>query len=1280
MRQRLITLLLILFTNILLVSNTHASHLMGGNLGYESLGYDASSGMYRYVIILQNYIYCGPGSNWQYPEPTMTVSIYDHSTLVEYTSMVIAIVDTIDALPSLPDSCTKGINICIRQGLYIDTVSLPFSISGYDVFLQRCCRNAAIINLNNPGGQGLAYYTFIPPSVILNTSPVFLDLPVPYICAGDTNSIINTAYDADGDQLVFSFATPYRGTGFGNPNPLNWPINPVTYAAAHDSASPFGPGGYASINSITGQTEYYTIDTGLYVVAVEIKEFRTGFANPISVTRRDLQLIVITCPANPAPNLSNSGGSGQKTWFITEGDSLCFPIIFTDANGDSLYTTSVGFIFDTAFVNPAATINTPMVGDSIVNLQFCWNTTCGQASPIPYLFNVFAIDNGCPPKSSNLTFSIYVDTFRGPPTINGPKVVCATDTGVAYDVVGSSGSIFQWSIMGGVITSGTGTDTITVDWSDTTSVGTLTLLETSVYGCVGDTLATTIFINTLPIIGSSAVPDSICPADSALLIATGGLIYAWTLLSDFSDTLKMGDSVYLPTDTTVLFVVHATDTNGCLMNDTIQLTTFVLPNIQINASADSICPYDSSTLIAIGGTSYWWNQVIKPNDTISLTNSVMVTSDTTDTLNQYVVIGTDGNGCVNTDTFTLTINPVPDSTIIWGSPNICPGAKGIDYYILDSLNSTYQWSALGATILSGQGTDSILVDWDSTGNWVVKVLETNQFGCISDSSYFPVLINVFYTPVKPLGADTVCSDDKLGQAYQAIYTNGSNYYWHISGGTIVSGDSTFSVVVDWNILGQGFIWYEEENITNDTVCFNPSDTLWLELYPSPPVKTIMGDFAVCEFDSLVTYTVADTANSLYEWTIQSGVIVSGDSTNTITVNWDTAGTYTLAVIETNIYGCQSDTMKVLITVYMKPIPTALNGDLIICAPDSTSITYWVDGGTVGSTFIWMVNGGVIINGAGTDTVQIDWNLSDNGTIQVVEQTADSCFSDTLSLSIIIDDPVIEIKVVSDKFEKDDDIRLKWSMTKDTVLNNIYHIYRRQKDSSWVYLDSTQLNEYEDKGLATSMTSSDYRIVGINACGDSVTSEPHNSIFLEGVAFEDLKDVEISWNEYVNWPLGVDYYEVWRKLDQETEFTFYRSALSDTFDSYQNGRDGYTHCYKIVAYELGDTTRSWSNEMCLEFKHTLIIPSAFSPNQDGVNDRWVIKNLDFHPGSTVELFNRWGNLVYYAKNYKNDFDGTRDSIDPISKGLPDGTYFYLIKLKPTDNTEATTFKGTVTIFR
>ena len=77
---------------------------------------------------------------------------------------------------------------------------------------------------------------------------------------------------------------------------------------------------------------------------------------------------------------------------------------------------------------------------------------------------------------------------------------------------------------------------------------------------------------------------------------------------------------------------------------------------------------------------------------------------------------------------------------------------------------------------------------------------------------------------------------------------------------------------------------------------------------------------------------------------------------------------------------------------------------------------------------------------------------------------------------------------------------------------------------------------------------------------------------------------------------------------------------------------------------------------------LHIPNGFSPNNDGVNDTWVIRGLEQYPNHKIRIYNRWNNRVFEKRKYNNDWEGTNQMKIFFGDGaLPEGTYFYILDL-------------------
>ena len=74
-----------------------------------------------------------------------------------------------------------------------------------------------------------------------------------------------------------------------------------------------------------------------------------------------------------------------------------------------------------------------------------------------------------------------------------------------------------------------------------------------------------------------------------------------------------------------------------------------------------------------------------------------------------------------------------------------------------------------------------------------------------------------------------------------------------------------------------------------------------------------------------------------------------------------------------------------------------------------------------------------------------------------------------------------------------------------------------------------------------------------------------------------------------------------------------------------------------------------------------LPTAFSPNNDGFNDVYLIKGLFDFPDNSLTIFNRWGVVVYESNGYRNDWDGRGLDNVPVT----DGTYFAILRVRSTD---------------
>ena len=98
-------------------------------------------------------------------------------------------------------------------------------------------------------------------------------------------------------------------------------------------------------------------------------------------------------------------------------------------------------------------------------------------------------------------------------------------------------------------------------------------------------------------------------------------------------------------------------------------------------------------------------------------------------------------------------------------------------------------------------------------------------------------------------------------------------------------------------------------------------------------------------------------------------------------------------------------------------------------------------------------------------------------------------------------------------------------------------------------------------------------------------------------------------------------------------------------------------YSVQITDAAGCVQNESITIASKSSNCLIIPTAFSPNSDGKNDVWLIEGLDLTLENNVEIYNRWGAMLYQNSAYQNDWDGKING-----KDLPTSGYFYIVTIQ------------------
>ena len=131
-----------------------ATHIVGGQLNYECLGFD---NQYRITLTVFRDCYNG------IPQFDQPASIGFFASNNQYLFQILVEHGRRDTIPyGLVDPCgVIPTNFCVERTTYVDTVQLPFRVGGYQMAYQRCCRNYTINNIVNPDDVGATYYSLI---------------------------------------------------------------------------------------------------------------------------------------------------------------------------------------------------------------------------------------------------------------------------------------------------------------------------------------------------------------------------------------------------------------------------------------------------------------------------------------------------------------------------------------------------------------------------------------------------------------------------------------------------------------------------------------------------------------------------------------------------------------------------------------------------------------------------------------------------------------------------------------------------------------------------------------------------------------------------------------------------------------------------------------------------------------------------------------------------------------------------------------------------------------
>ena len=710
----------------------------------------------------------------------------------------------------------------------------------------------------------------------VNPLPVITLTPDTFICPRDSLQLLATG----GTQYVWSPALGLSATNI--PNPLAFPTDTTTYTVVVTDANMC-----VSEDSLRITTMNIAVTPAAPVTICDFDTVQLSSSGGISYVWNN--------------SLSLSGGMIPNPLAFPH-DSTTYTVTITDGNG------CVDFDSVEVFVNPLPTVTVTAdtaicIGDAFTlkatgGTSYSWTPATGLSNataqnPIanPTVTTTYIVTvtdaNSCVKQDTvTVTVNALPNVFAGNDTTN-----CEHQS---VQLLATGASLYSWSPVTGLSATN-----IANPVANPLVSTTYTVVGVDTNGCVNaDQVLVDVFN------GNVSLDQTICIFDSVQLVAGTGVAYSWNNGATLTDT-AIANPFAFPT-TTTQYIVHIFHASGCSDPDTVNVNVNPLPIV--TALPDSaICTGDGFTLRATGGVSYSWSP------TTGLVGANTATPFATPTVTtDYVVTVTDANTCVNTDTATIIVNPLPN--VFAGNDTTNCEHQGVQLTATGA--ATYSWSP--ATGLSAANIANPVANPLVSTTYTVVGVDAN--GCVNADQ---VLVDVFNGNVSL--DQTICIFDSV----QLVAGTGVAYSWN-NGATLTdtaaANPFAFPTTTTQYIV----------QIFHASGCSDP-DTVTVNVNPLP-IVTALPDSAICTGDG---FTLRATGGVTYSWSPTTALVGANTATPfaTPTVTTD----YVVTVTDANTC-VNTDTA----TIIVNPLPNVFAGnDTTNCEHQGVQLT-----ATGAATYSW----------------------------------------------------------------------------------------------------------------------------------------------------------------------------------------------------------------------------------------------------------------------------------------------------------------------------------------
>lgn len=557
-----VILLLILSAQI---NSVFATHIVGGDVTYKCLG-STTQGI-RYAITVEIYQDCINGIPEARAEdiPAIVgIFSYDgkYKLIDSIPSFRGGVVDSEFVKPNFSNECVNNPpKLCLKRLRFTKEFVLPFNSSGYKVIYIRCCRNEAILNLNNPGQVGATYFCNIPSSaeVSCNSSAYFKEYPPQIICINNPLVYDHSAIDVDGDSLSYELCDAYPGGMTTSPKPfptgaIPSPLRIVNnappsfgYKPGFTPQKPMGGNPLIQIDPKTGLITGTPNLQGRFVVAVCVNEWRNGVI--INTSSREFQFTVTNCSKAVVADIPQF--SDEYNTYVVSCKSKTVKFINKSTGGFN-YRWSFGTNDFSSDFEPTYTY--PDTGVYEVELFVNQGSTC--------------------PDSITRLVKIYPDyetKFKdeGLKCPNAPIQFTDLSEATFKPVIK-----WDWNFGDGQTSEDQNPTHSYVEGGEYN----VTLVSSSIKGCRDSLTQKVVVENFQPFAGNDTI---IVKGETVEFNASGGTIYEWTPFRNLNTASAFNPRGYYPDTGMYRYNVYIKSPIGCEGNDSINVWVVSQPSLFI---------------------------------------------------------------------------------------------------------------------------------------------------------------------------------------------------------------------------------------------------------------------------------------------------------------------------------------------------------------------------------------------------------------------------------------------------------------------------------------------------------------------------------------------------------------------------------------------------------------------------------------------------------------------------------------------------------------------------